>query len=451
MPPRTHDRPNILLFFTDQQRWNTCGCYCEDAVQLGVTPNLDRMATEGVRFDSAFTCQPVCGPARACLQTGKYATETGCFKNNIALPLDEKTLAHWLSEAGYEVGYIGKWHLASTGEEHNYRARPIPPERRGGYKDYWLAADVLEFTSHGYDGHLFDADMNKVEFRGYRADCLTDFALDYLRRRTGEKPFFLFLSYIEPHHQNDHNRYEGPRGSKQRFADFPVPGDLRDTAGDWRENYPDYLGCINSLDHNLGRIRSLLEELGVADSTLIVFTSDHGSHFRTRNAEYKRSCHESSIHIPLVASGPGFADGRTIDRLVSLIDLPPTILAAGGAAVPPTMRGRPLQTLIDDPDAEWRQEVFVQISESQIGRAIRTDRWKYSVSVPSDEPWSGSRRPDSDVYHEEFLYDLQADPFERNNLVRDPACAAVRARLAETLKRRMVQAGEAEPTILPAP
>ena len=189
-------RPDIVFIFSDQQRWDTLGCYGQ---RLPVTPNLDRLAAEGVRFENAFTCQPVCGPARACLQTGRYATEVGCWRNGIALPLDEKGIAHYASEAGYEVGYVGKWHLASTRsgigmEEVDYRTRPVPPERRGGWKDYWVASDVLEFTSHGHDGHMFDADMNTVPFQGYRVDCLTDFVLRYLRSRDGRRPFFLFVS-----------------------------------------------------------------------------------------------------------------------------------------------------------------------------------------------------------------------------------------------------------------
>ena len=444
-------KPNILLFFTDQQRWDTCGCYGQE---LDVTPNLDRMAAEGVRFEQAFTCQPVCGPARACLQTGKYAAEVGCFRNGIALPQDHKTIAHWLSEAGYEVGYVGKWHLASThrlGEaDVDHRERPVPMEYRGGYKDYWVASDVLEFTSHSYDGHMFDAAGRKVEFPPdrYRADCVTDWAVEFLRTRAGRGPFFLMVSYIEPHHQNDHNRYEGPRGSGGRFGDYRVPGDLADTEGDWRENYAEYLGCCNALDHNLGRLRDALGDLGLADNTLILFTSDHGSHFRTRNAEYKRSCHDACIHIPMVACGPGFEGGKTVDDLVSLIDFPPTILSAAGVRVPRYMRGRPLQPLVDARPDDWPQEVFLQISESHVGRAVRTKKWKYSVRAAEAHGWrdSGSER-----YVEDYLYDLQADPHERNNLVAAPALAEVRADLAETLKRRMCEAGEDEPIIAPAP
>jgi uncharacterized sulfatase len=418
------------------------------------------MAQEGVRFEHAFTCQPVCGPARACLQTGKYATEIGCFRNGIALPLQEKTLAHYLSEAGYNVGYIGKWHLASdkrkldhvgTAEvedvDLDYQTRAIPPERRGGYHDYWLASDVLEFTSHGYDGHLFNQDMEKVEFTGYRVDCMTDFALDFLRTRTGERPFFLFLSYIEPHHQNDHKHYEGPHGSKERFKDFTPPGDLADLQGDWQEEFPDYLGCCASLDQNVGRIRTELETLGMAENTVLIYTSDHGSHFRTRNThlegenydDYKRTCHDAAIRIPLIIHGPGFQGGRVINELVSLIDFPPTILAMAGIAKPDVMRGRPLQELVEGTAQDWPQEVFLQISESQVGRTIRTARWKYSVYAPGK---SGIHDASSDSYVEQYLYDLQEDPHELYNLVSDPTTTPVRNVLAEILKRRMHEIGE---------
>ncbi len=440
------ERPNIIVFFSDQQRWDTCGCYGQ---RLPISPNLDRVAGEGVRFESAFTCQPVCGPARACLQTGRYATELGCHTNNRALPLHEPTVARWLAEAGYETSYIGKWHLASD-EQHNFREAPVPPERRGGYRDFWLAADVLEFTSHPFEGHVFDGAGRPVDFAGYRPDRLTDMTLDYLSGRDQTRPFFLFISHIEPHHQNDMKRFVGPEGSAERFADYDVPGDLVGTGGDWRENYPDYLGACWSLDHNFGRIERLLAEQGLLEHTLLIYTSDHGCHFCTRNNEYKRSCHDGCLRIPLVLRGPGFTGGQVRSELASLMDIPPTVLAAAGVPVPETMRGRPLQDAgagrvgADVPDAPWRQEVFAQISESQVGRCIRTDRWKYSVVAPDKQGW---RDPGSEVYVEEFLYDLSADPHEQHNLVADPAYADVRTELAERLKRRIVQAGESIPEI----
>ncbi len=456
--------PNILFVLSDQQRWDTLGCYGQS---LPVSPNLDRMAAEGVRFEHAFSCQPVCGPARACLQTGRYATETGCFRNNIALPWHQKTLAHYLADLGYETGYIGKWHLASTGAglDHvagrpaaaaaeDFQTRPVPPQRRGGYNDYWLASDVLEFTSHGYGGHLFDGRMRKVEFEGYRVDALTDFAIEYLRSRRQDRPFFLFLSYVEPHHQNDRNRYEGPAGARERFGAFQPPGDLAALPGDWAQQFPDYLGCCASIDQSLGRIRSELEALG--SETVVFYTSDHGSHFRTRNRsleegsydDYKRSCHDASIRIPLIAWGGPFRGGKVIRELVSLIDLPPTIVACATAERVGAMRGRPVQLLLKGRLTGWPPEVFVQISESQVGRAIRTSRWKYSVRAAG---LNGVERPASPAYREDCLYDLRSDPHELVNLAADPALKEVRAELSSLLVRRMEGAGESPARIDLAP
>jgi arylsulfatase A-like enzyme len=438
-------KPNIVFVFSDQQRWDTLDCCGQ---KLDITRNLDKMARQGVLFENSFTCQPLCGPARAALQTGKYPTEVGCHTNGRMLPLNEKTMAHHLSAAGYEVGYIGKWHLASG--PGNYAVTPVPPERRGGYKDFWLASDVLEFTSHSYDGHMFNDKMEQVEFPKdrYRVDCVTDYAIDYLKTRKLDRPFLLFLSYLEPHHQNDHKHFEGPRGSKERFANFEVPGDLVGTQGDWREEYPDYLGCCNSIDTNVGRIRESLSRLGIADNTLIIYTSDHACHFKTRNSEYKRSCHDDSIRTPLVICGPGFAGGKVVRELVSLIDVTPTVLTAAGVDPPAYMRGQALQGLADGTARDWPDEVFVQISEDIIGRAVRTKKWKYSVVAP--KPAEGPQPPGADAYTEHFLYDLEKDPHERTNLVRDPKHADIRAQLAAVLRRRMAAAGEKQPTISPA-
>jgi len=444
-------RPNILFVFSDQQRVDSIDCYGAPVFK-GLSPNLDKMASDGVRFANSFTCQPVCGPARAALQTGKYASQTTCHTNGISLPRTETTMAQMLKAVGYDVGYLGKWHLASDTKktpgvkQFNCRNTAVPKERRGGYDDFWLASDVLEFTSHAYDGYMFDGNGRKREFPKdrYRVDAQTDWAIEFLQSRKGKAdPFFLFVSYIEPHHQNDHRQFEGPRGSKQKYKNYRIPGDLVGTKGDWRKEMPDYLGCCAALDDNVGRMRAELKRLGMADNTVVIYTTDHSCHFRTRNGEYKRSCHDNSIRTPLIACGPGFAGGRVIEDMVSLIDLTPTVLKAGGAKLPDYLQGRPLQTLVDGSAKDWPAEVFVQISESHTGRAIRTRRWKYSVRSPGRRNATGG----SDVYVEDFLYDLKADPHERNNLVADPKHAKTRAELAATLKRRMVAAGEKSPII----
>ena len=155
-------KPNIIFYFSDQQRADSAGCYGQ---KLPVTPNLDALAEEGTLFENAFTCQPVCGPMRACLQSGVYASQIGCYRNDIALPTECKTIAHYVKEAGYDTAYIGKWHLASD-KEHRLATKPTPAERRGGY-DYWRAADILEFTSHGYNGYIFDENEKRIDFKGY--------------------------------------------------------------------------------------------------------------------------------------------------------------------------------------------------------------------------------------------------------------------------------------------
>ncbi|TCL57859.1 arylsulfatase A-like enzyme [Hydrogenispora ethanolica] len=428
-------RPNIIVFFTDQQRWDTVGCYGNP---MGLTPNLDGLAAQGVRFENAFSCQPICTPARACIQTGKFGTETGVFRNRIPLAKDEKTIAHYLKDAGYETGYIGKWHLAIT------RDRPVPAELRGGY-EYWLAADALEFSSNPYAGVLYDSDNRAVRFEKYRVDALADFAVDYLRTRTREQPFLLYLSFLEPHHQNDRNRFVAPDGYAERLTELWVPGDLIPGTGDWEESLADYYGMCRRIDENFGRVLAELDHLGLRDETLVIFTTDHGCHFKTRNDEYKRSCHEASIRIPLVMQGPGFRGGKVRTQLVSLIDLAPTLLDVAGLPVPGYMHGHSVLPLANDEPVDWPDAVLIQVSETEVGRAIRTRRWKYGVVAPDKDGWNDSG---SEVYVPKYLYDLEADPVEKVNLIDNPAYQGVCGRLAAKLQQKMAEAGEGAPEIV---
>ena len=445
---------NIIFYFTDQQRWDTCGCFGQP---LDITPNLDALAREGVKFDNAFSPQPVCGPCRALFQTGKWPTETGCFRNNIMLPANVKTLGSYIEEAGYETAYIGKWHLASDGElekpptiDHTVTA--VPRELRGGYTGFWRAADVLEFTSHGYDGFVFDEHDQRVDFKGYRADCINDMALEFLDGYTGEKPFFMTISQIEPHHQNDRKHYEGPEGSKERFRDFILPEDLKALGGNGLEEYPDYLGQCASLDENLGRLVARLKEKGLYESTVIIFASDHGSHFLTRNRDshlngyddYKRSCHDAALHVPLVIAGGPFKGGIAVEELVSTASLPKTILALAGVDVGEAMIGENLLDVVKKKDDNRPNEVFAQISESRVGRCIRTARYTYSVYAPGV---NGGAAAASDRYADDFLYDMEQDPHQLNNVVADPAYAQVKAELRERLLDWIWRAEGARPVI----
>ncbi len=431
---------NIIFYFTDQQRWDTCGCFGQP---LDITPNLDQLAREGVKFDNAFSPQPVCGPCRALFQTGKWPTETGCFRNNIMLPAGVKTLANYIEEAGYETAYIGKWHLASDGElekppriDHTVTA--IPRQLRGGYTGFWRAADVLEFTSHGYDGFVFDENDRRIDFKGYRADRINDLALEFFDQYDGKKPFFMTISQIEPHHQNDRKHYEGPEGSKERFKDFVLPEDLKALGGNGLEEYPDYLGQCASLDENLGRLVARLKEKGLYESTVIIFASDHGSHFLTRNRDshlngyddYKRSCHDAALHMPLVIAGGPFKGGIAVEELVSTASLPKTILALAGVDVGDAMIGENLLDVVEKKDDNRPNEIFAQISESRVGRCIRTARYTYSVYAPGVD---GGTAAAADRYADDFLYDMEKDPYQLNNVVADPAYVQVKEELRKRL------------------
>jgi len=197
---------------------------------------------------------------------------------------------------------------------------------------------------------------------------------------------------------------------------------------------------VKRVDEALGRLTDSLESMGILDNTVILFTTDHGNHFKTRNSEYKRSCHESSIRIPMVLSGPGFTGGGRINDLVSLVDMPPTLLHAAGLPIPAEMEGRSIL----DGRKDWPDDVFIQISESQIGRAVRTKRWKYGVTAPEAEDHKAS---DSAVYDEQYLYDLLHDPHEQVNLIGFKSHGEVSKKMSERLLKYIGKVEGKTPTI----
>lgn len=427
--------PNVVVFFTDQQRYDSTGVHGNP---LGLTPNFDRLAQRGVHFANAFTCQPLCTPARACLQTGMYQARHGCFENHIPLPVDATTLAHCFRAAGYDTAYVGKWHLAGLHE-------PVPVELQGGY-DYWLGANALELVSDAYDTVLYDKEGRAVRLPGYRVDALTDAAIRYIDAHR-ERPFFLFISYLEPHMQNHRDDYPAPDGYYERYVGRWLPPDLAALGGSAPQHIPGYWGMVKRLDEALGRLMDALKSLGLLEETIILFTSDHGCHFKTRNHTYKRSCHDSSVRIPAAMWGPGL-QGRRIEQLVSLIDLAPTLLDAAGVPIPPQMQGRSAMPLVQGSAQPWPEEVFIQVTGPEMGRAVRTRRWKYCVVAPGKPP---EEQASAERYVEGFLYDLLADPYELRNLVGYESHRQVAAVMRQRLIRRMVEAGEPEPIIEPAP
>jgi arylsulfatase A-like enzyme len=447
--PEHKKRPNIIVYIADQFRWDVIGAYGLNSMRL--TPNLDAMGQRGSLFRSHIANQPLCAPSRANLFTSQYQNRNGIWHNGLGLAPDAVTLATTLRQSGYSTNYIGKWHLAPNSRTNPKSRGFVPPEHRGGFDDLWQASNELEATTHPYEGTIWNGDGTPMHFKDvYRVEYLSDLAVRFLKQRH-EKPFLLVVSQLEPHFQNDCNCFVAPKGYADRLANPFVPQDLRFFPGDWQRQLPDYYGCCQSIDESIGRIRKTLSETGIDDNTIVVFLSDHGCHFRTRNSEYKRSPHESSIHIPLVIQGPGFDRSMSISELTCQIDITPTLLAAAGVPIPRTMQGRSVMPLLDRKTDGWPNEVYVQITESQIGRALRTPEWTYAVV---DRQFPRRRGGSSDRYEEYQMYNLFDDPHELLNLSGrrgnprlvhydgDAPLPEVAAHLRERLIARMVEAGE---------
>jgi arylsulfatase A-like enzyme len=432
---RSVARPPVIVFLTDQQRWDTAGC---GGNPEGLTPNLDHAARSGTWFDNAHTPQPLCTPARSCLQTGRFATTNGVYRNGISLAEDADTLAKRFGDAGYATGYIGKWHLADTSSRG-----PVRPEQRGGYQT-WLAANAVEHTSDSYATRLWNEDQEPVELPGYRVDALTDAAIRYINDHADE-PFFLFLSFLEPHHQNHRDDYPAPEVYQNSYHGRWLPPDLASLHGTAYQQIGGYYGMIKRLDEAFGRVLDALRSLGLYDQSVVVFSSDHGNHFKTRNGEYKRSVHDASTRVPLLIRGPQVPRGRLVEDVVSTVGLPATLLELAGVAAPEGIQ--PSLTAAMRSVEPPAGEAFIQVSETEVARAVRTQRWKYGVVAPDADPIADAG---SDRYTEAYLYDLEADPYELTNLVGLPSHRAVSDHLRERLLAWMTIAGEAEPVIEPA-
>jgi arylsulfatase A-like enzyme len=436
-------KPNILLVISDQFRGDCLGSLGVNPMNL--TPNLDAMGSRGVVFRSAFANQPVCAPARGSIFTGQYPARHGVVRNGIALPPGTPTLATTLRAAGYSANYIGKWHLA--GDERG----AVPPAARGGFLDLWEASNLLEFTSHAYEGDLFNNAGQPIHFANrYRADFLTDRVERFLRG--ARRPFLLVASYLEVHHQNDADTFDPPREFAHRYPNPFVPHDLRPLPGSWPSQLADYFACVAKMDEAVGRIRSVLADTGLDRDTILVFVSDHSCHFKTRNTEYKRSPHDGSLHIPLVIEGPGFDRNLAIGELVGQVDLMPTLLAACGVPAPAGVQGHSFLPLLDRRTADWRDEVYFELSEFVLGRGLRTPQYTYAVAAPRQ----ADRLPErADRYVEYILYDNYADPWQQVNLAGRPPYAKVaetlRARLAERMKEAAGETTPIEPCWFPYP
>jgi len=469
-------RPNVLMICADQFRADFVGASRENPSVR--TPHIDALAKRGVNFRQCTTNQPLCSPSRASFLTSRYATETAVWKLGIELDHSLPTIATEFRKNGYTANFMGKWHVSQTDFENGKKQLGwIPPgPSRGGFDDLWEGANVLELVSHPYEGNYWDNEGNNIGFKDeYRVDFIANRGVQFIEQKH-DKPWFLFLSQLEPHHQNDIGAFVPPlryaddfswrvyrsqlaaqqqndldslaHPERPSYSDPYIPEDLRNLPGNWRSRLPAYYGCVQAIDDCVGTLVAALERTGQLDNTIIVFFSDHGCTFRTRLGEYKRSPHEASIRVPFVIAGPGFDQSTVVDELVSLLDLTPTLLDGAGIEPPASLRGKPLKPLALDQKARaaWDSTTYFQISQSICGRGIRTPDWCYCAFDPTVQHGNA----EYGTHYQDFaLYSIAGDPSEMVNLVGRPEYKQIADQLRDELKKRIVAAGEPEAMIEP--
>jgi arylsulfatase A-like enzyme len=406
-------RPNVLLLITDDQGHGDLGCHGNPIIR---TPHLDRLAQQGVQLTS-FYVMPVCSPTRACLLTGRYNYRTGVVDTFLGRSLmhpDEVTLAELLGAAGYRTGIFGKWHLGD-----NYPMRPIDQ----GFQE----ALVLKGGGIGqpsdppggssYFDPILQHNGKPEKTKGYCSDVFTDAAIRFIEQQR-EQPFFVYLAFNAPHAplQVPDRYYEPYRKRNLKVEDFPAVGHPIGGKFDPDVTARVY-GMVTNIDDNLGRLFARLDELKLADDTIVIFLTDNGPQQPRYNSGLrglKGSVYDGGIRVPCFIRWPGrFAAGRAIDRVAAHIDLTPTLLDACGVAPPKgvPLDGRSLLPLLKGEGGDWPDRtIYIQWhrgDEPELYRACaaRSQRWKL-VQPQGAGAMKFAGKPKFE------LYDMVADPYE---------------------------------------
>lgn len=432
--PSGQDPPlNVLFLFPDQMRAHAMGCMGNPDVK---TPNLDRLASEGVLFRNHFANSPVCCPARAIILTGKYAHANGMVANDLRLRESETAVSEIFAEAGYRTGFVGKWHLDGGPRQPGW----IPPgARRQGF-EFWAANEV----SHAhFDTHYFRDEPEPIPIKTFEAEVWTDLGIEFLRKtRDDPRPFFLTVQMGPPHDPylapDEYMEVYDPGAITLRpnFAGDETDTDLEPnpyvrTPG--RHEIAAYYAMVTAVDDQIGRILAELDELGLRDRTIVIVSSDHGDMLGSHGARLKRKPWEESIRVPGIVRHPRAPSGRETEALFSHVDIAPTLLSLCGLGVPAEMQGADLSAAIlggfdSGPDSAYFQIFgpFLAGGVESVWRGVRTSRYMYARTQA--EPW--------------VLYDLKEDPYELRNLADDPGSAAIRGELESELGRWMERTGD---------
>jgi arylsulfatase A-like enzyme len=459
------NRPNIVFIMTDDHASHALSCY---GSKMNQTPNLDRLATGGVRFSNAFVTNSICTPSRATLLTGKYSHANGTPVFN-TFNGEQQHVAKLLQTGGYHTAMIGKWHLGSA---------PT------GF-DQWK---ILPGQGRYRDPILYDAEGAKI-YEGYASDVITDLGIAALKARPKDRPFFLML-----HHKAPHREWEPDEKNRALFASrtIPEPATLRDDyatrpaalpenaqtvfkdltrrdlkleppadlAGPARNQWlsvkpteveldesgikrtlkgeelerwkfqrymKDYLACVQGVDDNVGRFLDWLKAEGLASNTLVLYTSDNGFYLGDHGMYDKRFMYEPSLRVPLLAAGPGVKEGQVSDAFALNVDFAPTFLDVAGLPVPPDMHGHSLKpVLAGNPPSDWRQSMYYRYYHDPGHHNTRAHYGVRTATHKLIRYWK------KDAWE---LFDLREDPDELKNLYGTPGAETLTAKLKSELAR----------------
>ena len=421
--PSPH-KPNFLFIYADDQRWDALGCVQREQGADGrlpwiKTPNLDRIAAEGIRFRKAFVVNSLCSPSRASFLTGQYSHLNGVADNETPFPLDSATYATELKKVGYTTAYFGKWHHGKQ------------PQRPG-------FDEVASFLGQGiYDDCPILVNGVNTPTKGYVDNITTDYLIDFLRKYK-DRPFCAVLGFKAVHdprtptekHKDDYSGVEmRPAVNAEALAPYLVKKHRKsDGTSPYRR---EYFRCVNGIDDNVGRILDALDELGLAEDTVVIYSSDNGYYLGEHGLGDKRTAYEESLLIPLLVRWPRVVEpGRIADQMVLNIDLSSTLLDLAGAPIPPQMQGISWKPLLEGKNiGHWRKSFFyTYFMEKQYPwvpnvLAVRADNAKL-IRYPGHDEWTE-------------LFDLKADPYETKNLWNNPEAKSLRDRMAAEFERQL--------------
>ena len=452
-------RLNVLFIAVDDMN-NDLGCYGQP---LASSPNIDRLAKQGVRFDRAYCQFPLCSPSRSSLMTGLRPDTTRVFDLSYhfrtGMP-EVVTLPQAFMNAGYYAARVGKiYHYGNPGDIGTSGLDDAPSWKEvvnpAGRDKTSLETDLINYTPKRGLGSAMAYLGDKVGMDEEHTDGKVATEAIRLLEAHQDAPFFLAVGFYKPHTPWIAPQKYFDLHSLEKMALPPIADDFQKsvpepalastrpwpymgvTADQARECKQAYYAAISFVDAQIGRVLEALDRLKLRDHTVVVFWSDHGYHLGEHGLWMKQSCFEESARVPMIIAAPGKAAGQRCVRTVELVDLYPTLADLAGVTPPKNLEGASLRPLLENPAAEWKRPAFTQVQRGTFpGHSVRTERWRYTE-------WDGGEKGAE-------LYDHQADPQELQNLAADAKSAVAVAEMKALLKAihpTPVEGGKADPAV----